>query len=174
MSNPEQPTRILVLAADFFEESELIYPVLRAREEGYQVTVAGMGTAPVRGKSGYGPYPVDADVADLSADDFDAVLVPGGFAPDLLRRSAAVLDLVGKFDAAVKPVAFVCHGAWVGISAGIVSGRRLTSVTAIRDDLRNAGADWVDEPVVVDGNLITAQLPRDLGAWMRALIDTLS
>ncbi|MCW1822298.1 hypothetical protein A5731_01825 [Mycolicibacterium conceptionense] len=174
MSDPEQPIQILVLAADFFEESELIYPVLRAREEGYAVTVGGVGTAPVRGKSGYGPYPVDADVAELSADDFNAIVVPGGFAPDLLRRSAPVLELVRKFDAAGKPVAFVCHGAWVGISAGIVSGRRLTSVGAIRDDLRNAGADWVDEPVVVDGNLITAQLPRDLGTWMRALIDTLS
>lgn len=174
MSNRQQPRCVLVLAADYFEESELIYPVLRAREEGYQVTVAGIGTTPVRGKSGYGPYPVDADVANLNAEDFDAIIVPGGFAPDLLRRSSAVLDLVGKLDAAGKPVAFVCHGAWVGVSAGILSGRRLTSVTAIRDDLSNAGADWVDEPVVVDGNLVTAQLPRDLGTWMRALIETLS
>ncbi|BCI52267.1 glutamine amidotransferase [Mycolicibacterium litorale] len=174
MSSHPERTRVVVLAADFFEESELIYPVLRLREEGYSVTVAGVGTAPVRGKSGYGPYPVDVDVADVDPAEVDALVVPGGFAPDLLRRSAAVLDLVGKVDADGKPVAFVCHGAWVGVSAGILKGRRLTSVSAIRDDLRNAGADWVDESVVVDRNLVTAQLPRDLGAWMRALIAVLS
>lgn len=167
------PKRVAVLAADFFEESELIYPTLRLREEGYDVVVAGPSMATLRGKSGY-PYPVDAEVAELSADDFDAVVVPGGFAPDILRRSSDVLELVAKFDAAAKPVAFVCHGAWVGISAGIVRDRTLTSVTAIRDDLQNAGAQWVDEPVVVDGNLITAQLPSDMGDWMRALISSLS
>ena len=166
--------RIAVLAADFFEESELIYPTLRLREEGYDVVVASPGGAAVTGESGYGPHPVDADVNDLSADDFDAVVVPGGFAPDILRRHQSVLDLVAKADAAGKPVAFVCHGAWVGISAGILSGRRMTSVSAIRDDVRNAGATWIDEPVVVDGNLVTAQLPRDLGPWIRALIATLA
>jgi PfpI family intracellular protease len=170
----QETMRVVVLAADFFEESELIYPVLRLREEGFDVVVAGMGTDPVKGKSGYGPYPVDVDVADLDASDFDAVVVPGGFAPDLLRRSAAVLSLVSKVNAESKPVAFVCHGASVGISADIVRGRQLTSVGAIRDDLENAGATWIDAPVVVDGNLISAQLPRDLGAWMRALITALS
>lgn len=165
--------RVVVLAADFFEESELIYPVLRLRDEGYEVVVAGVGTEPVRGKSGYGPYPVDVDVADLDAGDFDAVVVPGGFAPDLLRRSAAVLSLVSRVDAASKPVAFVCHGASVGISADVVRGRRLTSVGAIRDDLENAGATWIDAPVVVDGNLISGQLPRDLGPWTRAIIAAL-
>lgn len=173
MSSHPESTRVVVLAADFFEESELIYPVLRLREEGYSVAVAGVGTAPVRGKSGYGPYPVDVAVDDLDPAEVDALVVPGGFAPDLLRRSPAVLDLVAKVDAEGKPVAFVCHGAWVGVSAGIVKDRRLTSVSAIRDDLRNAGANWVDEPVVVDGNLVTAQLPRDLGAWMRAFIAAL-
>jgi len=174
VTTPTAKPRVTILAADFFEESELIYPVLRLREEGYSVTVAGVGTAPVRGKSGYGPYPVDVDVADVDPGEVDALVVPGGFAPDLLRRSPAVLELVGNIDAAGKPVAFVCHGAWVGISAGIVKGRRLTSVSAIRDDLQNAGADWVDEAVVVDRNLVTAQLPRDLGNWMRALISALS
>lgn len=155
-------TRVIVLAADYFEESELIYPVIRLRDEGYDVVVAGLGTGPVRGKSGYGPYPVDA------------VVVPGGFAPDLLRRSPAVLDLVRTVDAAGKPVAFVCHGGWVAISAGIIRGRRMTGVSAIRDDLVNAGAQWLDEPLVVDGNLISAQLPRDLGPWTRAIVTALS
>jgi protease I len=165
--------RIAVVTADFFEESELIYPTLRLREEGHEVIVAAPGGEAIKGKSGYGPHPVDADVADLAADDFDAVVVPGGFAPDILRRHQAVLDLVAKADAAGKPVAFVCHGAWVGVSAGILAGRRTTSVAAIRDDVQNAGAVWVDEPVVVDGNLVTAQLPRDLGQWIRALIAAL-
>lgn len=167
-------TRVIVLAADYFEESELIYPVIRLRDEGYDVVVAGLGAGPVRGKSGYGPYPVDADVADIDAATVDAVVVPGGFAPDLLRRSPAVLDLVRTVDAAGKPVAFVCHGGWVAISAGIIRGRRMTGVSAIRDDLVNAGAQWLDEPLVVDGNLISAQLPRDLGPWTRAIVTALS
>ena len=166
--------RIAVLAADFFEESELIYPTLRLREEGHEVVVAAPGGVAVTGKSGYGPHAVDADVADLAVDDLDAVVVPGGFGPDLLRRDPRVLSLVAGADSAGMPVAFVCHGAWVGVSAGILTGRRLTTVAAIRDDVQNAGATWVDEPVVVDGNLVTAQLPRDLGRWMRALIAALA
>ncbi|MFB6783285.1 type 1 glutamine amidotransferase domain-containing protein [Streptomyces sp. NPDC056352] len=166
--------KILVLAADYFEESELLYPVIRLREENADVVVAGVTRDPVKGKSGYGPYPVDVAVDEVDAAQFDAVVVPGGFAPDLLRRSSQVLDLVRHFDEAGKPLAIVCHGGWVPVSAGILRDRTLTSVAAIRDDLVNAGADWVDEPVVVDRNLISAQLPRDLGPWMKALITALA
>jgi protease I len=99
--------------------------------------------------------------------------VPGGFAPDKLRRDEHVLDLVRRFDQDGKPVAFICHAGWVPISAGILEGRQATSVGAIRDDMVNAGVDWVDEETVVDANLISARTPADLGPWMRALLDAL-
>ena len=165
--------RALVLAADLFEDIELLYPVHRLREEGVDVTIAGLDESPVTGKKGHGPVAVDTVVDRVDAGRFDALVIPGGYAPDKLRRSPAVLGLVEAFDAAAKPVAFICHAGWVPISAGVVKGRRATSVDAIRDDMVNAGADWVDEPCVVDGNLISARVPADLGPWMKALLAAL-
>jgi protease I len=165
--------RVLVLAADLFEDMELLYPVARLREEGVDVTVAGLDDAPVTGKKGYGPLEVDTTVDAVEASAYDALVIPGGFAPDKLRRSETVLDLVRAFDAAAKPIAFICHAGWVPISARILKGRRATSVGAIRDDMENAGVDWVDEAVVVDGNLISSRTPADLGPWMKALIAAL-
>jgi protease I len=162
--------RALVLAADLFEDIELLYPVHRLREEGVEVTVAGLDETPVTGKKGHGPVSPDTVVDRVDAGSFDALIIPGGYAPDKLRRSAAVLRLVEAFNAASKPIAFICHAGWVPISAGVVKGRRATSVDAIRDDMVNAGADWVDEACVVDGNLISARVPADLGPWMRALL----
>ena len=166
-------THVLVLAAELFEDSELLYPVLRLREEGAEVTTASPGGGPVTGKKGHGPFPVDTGVDQVSVEDFDGLVIPGGFAPDALRRSAAVLDLVRAFDAAGKPIAFICHAGWVPISAGIIDGRRATSFTAIKDDMVNAGCRWEDAPVVVDGNLISSRHPGDLGVWLRALITAL-
>jgi len=165
--------KVLVLAADLFEDMELLYPVYRLREEDVAVTVAGLNDQPVRGKKGHGPVPVDTTVEEISAESFDALIIPGGFAPDKLRRSATVLDLVRAFDTAGKPIAFICHAGWVPISARILKGRRATSVSAIRDDMENAGVDWVDESTVVDGNLISARTPDDLGPWLRALLAAL-
>jgi protease I len=165
--------KVLLLAADLFEDMELLYPLYRLGEEGVAVTVAGLDDQPVTGKKGYGPVVVDTTVDGVAATDFDALVIPGGYAPDKLRRSAAVLGLVRAFDAAGKPVAFICHAGWVPISAKIVKGRRATSVAAIRDDMVNAGVDWVDEATVVDGNLISARTPADLGPWMRALLTAL-
>jgi protease I len=165
--------KILILAADLFEDMELLYPLYRLREEGAQVTLAGVDDQPVTGKKGHGPVPVDTTVEQVDGADFDALVVPGGFAPDKLRRSDAVLDLVRHFDTAGKPLAFICHAGWVPISAGIMKGRRATSVGAIRDDMVNAGCDWVDSETVVDGGLISARTPDDLGPWMRALIGAL-
>ena len=165
--------KVLLLAADDFEDMELLYPQFRLAEEDVAVTVAGLDTHPVRGKKGHGPVAVDTTVEGVKAGDFDALVIPGGYAPDKLRRSAAVLDLVRAFDAAGKPVAFICHAGWVPISAGIVRGRRATSVGAIRDDMVNAGAEWVDEATVVDGHLISARTPADLGPWMKALLAAL-
>jgi protease I len=165
--------KVLVLAADLFEDMELLYPVFRLREEGVAVTVAGLDDQPVHGKKGYGPFEVDTTVDAVSVDAFDALVVPGGFAPDKLRRSPTVLDLVRGFDTAGKPIAFICHAGWVPISAKILKGRKATSVGAIRDDMENAGVEWVDEATVVDGNLISARTPDDLGPWMKALLAAL-
>jgi protease I len=165
--------RVLVLAADLFEDMELLYPVYRLREEGVDVTVAGLDDRPVTGKKGHGPVPVDTTVDAVDAASFDALVIPGGYAPDKLRRSQAVLGLVQAFDTATKPIAFICHAGWVPISAGILKGRRATSVDAIRDDMVNAGTDWVDEACVVDGHLISARVPGDMGPWMKALLAAL-
>ena len=126
--------KVLLLAADDFEDMELLYPLYRLAEEDVQVTVAGLDDHPVRGTKGHGPVPVDTTVEQVAEGDFDALVIPGGFAPDKLRRSQTVLDLVRAFDEASKPVAFICHAGWVPISARILKGRRATSVGAIRDE----------------------------------------
>jgi protease I len=153
---------------------ELLYPLYRLIEEDVAVTVAGLDDHPVTGKKGHGPVPVDTTADQVAEADFDALVIPGGYAPDKLRRSEAVLGLVRDFDTAGKPVAFICHAGWVPISAKILKGRRATSVGAIRDDMVNAGVDWVDEATVVDGNLISARTPADLGPWMKALLAALA
>lgn len=166
--------RVLILAANLFEDTELLYPLHRLREEQADVVVAGLDDSPVHGKKGHGPLTVDTTVDKVQASDFDAIVVPGGFQPDALRRSGSVLDLVRAFDEAGKPVAMICHAGWVAISAGIVDGRKATAVGAIRDDMVNAGADFVDEPVVEDRGLISSRTPADLGPWMKTLIAALS
>src|SRR5215813_2365377 len=146
--------RALLLVASEFEDMELLYPLYRLREEDVAVTVAGLDDQPVTGKKGHGPVAVDTTVDGLSANDFDALVVPGGYAPDKLRRSAAVLDLVRAFDDAGKPIAFICHAGWVPISARTAKGRRATRAPPIPNHMVNAGVDWVDQATVVDGNLI--------------------
>jgi protease I len=171
---PITDARVLILGADDVEDMELLYPLFRLREENATVTLATLGGRPITGKKGYGPIAPDAATDDVRSADFEALVVPGGYAPDKLRRDDHVLDLVREFDRDAKPIAFICHAGWVPISAGIVKGRRATSVRAIRDDMVNAGVDWVDEAAVVDGNLISARTPADLGPWMRALLAALA
>src|SRR4029077_827532 len=162
--------KVLLLAASEFEDMELLYPLYRLREDEVAVPVPGLDDQPVTGKKGHGPVPVDTTVDGLSANDFDALVIPGGYAPDKLRRSGPGLDLARAFDGAGKPIAFICHAGWVPISARILVGRRDNSVGEIRDDMVKAGADWLDEATVVDGNLISARTPADLGPWMKALL----
>lgn len=163
---------VLIFAAAHYEDLELWYPKIRLEEEGATTVVAGLGEKTYQGKNGY-PITVDTDVDSLSAAEFDALVIPGGFAPDKLRRSAKVLSLTKEICDAGKPVAFICHAGWVPISARIVRGKRGTSVGAIRDDLENAGMLWEDSPVVVDGNLISSRTPADLPAFCKALIRAL-
>lgn len=165
--------KIAVLAEDLYEDLELWYPVLRLREEGADVVIAGTGKPQYTGKNGY-PLTVDDDVEKLSAAALDAVVIPGGYAPDRLRRYQTVLDLVREMDEQRKVVAAICHAAWVPISAGIMKGRRATCFYGIKDDVINAGAQYEDAEVIRDGNLITSRQPSDLGAFCREIIAALA
>ena len=163
---------ILFFAAPLYEDLELWYPKIRLEEEGAKTVVAGVGEKTYQGKRGY-PITVDTSVDQVTASQFDGLVIPGGYAPDILRRYPKVLSLTKEIFDAGKPVAFICHAGWVPISAGIVRGRRGTSVGAIKDDLVNAGLRWEDSAVVVDGNLISSRTPADLPDFMRALIGAL-
>lgn len=165
--------RVLVLGANYFEDTEMIYPLHRLREEEAEVVLAGLDDKPIHGKKGHGPLPVDTTVDAVRAGDFDAIVVPGGYQPDILRRSSRVLELVRDFDAAGKPIALICHAGWVAISAAVLKGRKATAFAAIKDDMVNAGVEFVDDAVVVDGNLLSARGPNDLGPWMKAVIAAL-
>lgn len=164
---------IAAVVDDLYEDLELWYPRLRLQEEGWNMVVAG----PVAGKTYAGKhgYPCRAEAAfeDLRADDFDGLLVPGGFAPDRIRRDRHVLSLVRDIHAAGKLVAFICHAGWVVISAGLLRGRRATSTVGIRDDMVNAGVTWVDSPLVVDGNLVSSRTPVDLPLFGKGMVDWL-
>jgi protease I len=163
---------VLILVGPEYEDLEVWYPKLRLEEAGYATPLAGIGEPSYRGKHGY-PAIVDTHVRDWSADQLAGILAPGGWAPDKLRRDATLLQLVRDVHTAGRLVATICHGPWILISAGIVRGRRLTSTIGIRDDLVNAGATWVDEPVVCDGNIISSRVPKDLPAFGKACVDWL-
>ena len=166
-------TRIAVLAEAEYEDLEVWYPLLRLKEEGASITVVGTGSATsYNSKHGY-PVKVDVSADQVSANDFDGVVVPGGWAPDRLRRYPAVLKLVADLNAQGKLVGAICHAGWVLASANIVRGKTVTSVPAIKDDMRNAGANWVDQEAVRDGNLVTSRVPNDLPAFCRLMIAVL-
>lgn len=166
--------RIVILVGDVYEDLELWYPKLRLIEAGAEVVVAGPeANGRYAGKHGY-PCDSDAAIEQISASDFDAIVVPGGFMPDKLRRDPQVLGLVRAFDEAQKPIAAVCHGGWIPISAGIYRGVRVTGSPGIRDDLTNAGAQYEDAAVVVDRHHVTSRRPDDLPDFCRELITMLS
>jgi protease I len=167
-------SKIAILVEDLYEEFELWYPYYRLREAGYDPVLVGPERKTYQGKKSSYPAAADLAVADVDADELAAVVVPGGYAPDRLRRNDAVIALVADMDAADKPVAAICHAGWVLISAGVVQGREATSFSSIRDDMVNAGAEWVDREVVVDGNLVTSRAPADLPAFTTALIGLLA
>jgi protease I len=167
-----QGKTILFFAGPLYEDLELWYPKIRLEEEGARTVVAGTGEKTYQGKRGY-PLTVDTQVDQVQARDFDGLVIPGGYAPDIMRRSQKLLQLTREIFQAGKPVAFICHAGWVPISAGIVRGKRGTSVGAIKDDLVNAGMLWEDSPVVVDGNLISSRTPADLPQFCKAIIAAL-
>jgi protease I len=166
--------RVAVLVENLYQELELWYPVLRLREAGVAVTIVGPAAGEVyASKLGY-PATAEAGIDEVGPDDFDAVVVPGGFSPEYLRRNPAIVDFVRRIDGRGAPVAAICHAGWLLATAGIVNGRKVTSVPVIKDDVIHAGGDWQNEPVVVDGNLITSQLPNDLPAFTRQILGGLT
>lgn len=163
---------VLAFGDDIYEDLELWYPKLRLEEAGFATQLAGPELRVFAGKHGY-PAKADLLIADARAEDYCGLLIPGGFMPDKLRRDARVIELTRQFFAAGKLVAFICHGGWIPISAKILRGKRATGSLGIKDDLENAGAIWVDAPVVVDGNLISSRTPRDLAPFAKAMVDFL-
>jgi protease I len=166
--------KIVVLVEDGFEDLEFWVPLMRLIEEGAEVTVAGKGAGrSVSSKSGGLTAEIDAEVEALSAADFDGIVIPGGWAPDKLRRYEGVKNLVADLDAAGKTVAMICHAGLVGISAGIVSGHKATGSLGIKDDLVNAGATWVDESAFRDGNQVWGRVVADIPNFCRELVAAL-
>jgi protease I len=162
--------KFAVLVEDIYEDQELWYPARRLAEEGATVVLVG----PVAGKcytSKYG-YPATAQQAasDVKPGEFAGVIIPGGFAPDRMRRDPAMVELVRKMHEQGKIVAAICHAGWMLCSAGVLRGKRVTSFSSIRIDMQNAGAEWVDAEAVRDGNLITSRTPDDLPAFLRTII----
>lgn len=166
--------KILSFVSTDFEDLELWYPILRLREEGAEVHLI----AEEKNKTYIGKYGVpavsDAAFADVKSADYDALLVPGGWSPDKLRRFDDVLRLTREFNEAKKPIGQICHAGWVLISANILQGVNVTSTPGIKDDMTNAGAIWHDEPVVVDGHIVSSRRPPDLPDYLRAFIEVIA
>ncbi len=193
MSTQLAGKHIVVIVANEFEDIELLYPILRLSEEGAQIGVVALPLGfhprpflegkPVTGRFGH-PVPIPvmppgqhyrlSTLDALSAEQIDCLLLPGGFSPDYLRRDPATLALVRECHHRGKLLAAICHAPWVLISAGLMAGKRATGLVAVRDDLKNAGAEYLDLPVVRDGNIITSRGPNDLPEFCREIISALS
>lgn len=165
--------KVAYLVEDGFEDLEFWVPLMRLQEEGARVTVVSEKIQTFTGKACLKATP-DARVADVDPEEFDGLVVPGGWAPDKLRRSAAVLALVRRIDDRGKIVASICHGGWVLASAGIVRGRKATGSLGIKDDMVNAGAEWVDVPALRDGNLVWGRVVADIPDFCRELVAALA
>ncbi len=167
-----QGKRVAILVEDLYQDQEVWYPYYRLQEAGAEVGVVGTGKPEYKSKHGY-PMAATTSADKVSASDFDGVIVPGGYAPDILRRYPAVLRLVKEANQQGKVIGAICHAGWVLCSADVLRGRTVTCFSAIRDDMVNAGAIFVDREVVRDGNLITSRKPDDLPAFLRTIIEAL-
>jgi protease I len=170
--------RVLIMATNGFEQSELMEPKAALEAAGFETVVASSQGGEIKGwkdKNWGESVKVDALIADMNANDFDALLLPGGqMNPDILRMDEAAVDLVEDFNDAGKPIAAICHGPWMLVEADVVDGRTVTAWPSVRTDLTNAGANVVDQEVAIDGNLITSRKPDDIPAFSKALIDALA
>ena len=168
-----QGKHIAILIEDLYQDQEVWYPLYRLKEAGADVLLVGTNKKEFKSKYGY-PILADVTVEKISAKQFDAVIVPGGYAPDLLRRFPAVIRLVKEMDQQGRLIAAICHGPWVLCSADVLRGKTATCFFAIKDDVMNAGAKYVDRDVVRDANVITARKPDDLPAFLRTIIEALA
>ena len=164
--------KVAVLVENDYQDQEVWYPLYRLKEEGYGTVVVGPRSIEYKSKHGY-PIKAEAAASEVTPGDLAGVVIPGGWAPDRLRLDPGVLRIVQDLFARQRLVASICHGGWVLASAGVARGRRMTSYQAIRDDMVNAGAEWVDQEVVRDGFLITSRKPDDLPAFCREIIKAL-
>jgi len=164
--------KVAILVEDNYQVLEVWYPYLRLREDSIPVVFLGTGKKEYKSKEGY-PVSEDISIKKAKADDFSGVIIPGGFAPDILRRYKQVNNFVNKLYKQGKLVASICHGGWVLVSADILKNKKATSFYAIKDDLVNAGAKFIDKEVVVDGNLITSRNPYDLSAFCKEIVNFL-
>jgi len=163
--------RVAVLIENLFDEKELIYPYFRLLEEGYEVHLVGSEKDQAyHSKSNYSEKSTHSS-KEVKAEDYDGVVIPGGFSPDFMRRNEHTINFVKEMDRLGKPIAAICHGPWMLASCCDLKGKKVTSFFAIKDDLIHAGAEYVDAEVVVDGNLITSRTPKDLPAFMKAFIE---
>lgn len=166
--------KILILVAQDYEDLELQYPKYRFLEAGARVVIAGpKAKETFKGKHGY-PCQADISFEEVHVQSYNCLLIPGGYAPDKLRAIPRVLDITRQFNEQQKLIAFICHAGWVPISAKVIKGVRCTSYKAIKDDMINAGANWVDEPVVIDRHFISSRSPEDLPQFCPAIIEYLS
>ncbi len=162
-----------ILAEDMYEDMELNYPYYRLKEAGFTVDIAGTASNMVyKGKHGY-PVKSNVSTGEIKPEDYDAVIIPGGYAPDRMRRYKSTLYFVREMDRRKNIIASICHGGWMLASACDIKGKKLTSFFAIKDDLVHAGAEFIDEKVVVDGHIITSRTPDDLPMFMKEIIDKL-
>lgn len=166
--------KILMYVAEFYEDLELHYPKYRLIEAGKEVVIAGEEAGTVyKGKNGC-PCKSDITFDQVNANDFDALVIPGGYAPDKLRINQKVLEITKQFNSQKKLIAFICHAGWIPVSAKILSGIKCTSYMTIKDDMINAGAQWSDMPVVVDQHFISSRFPDDLPSFCKAIVEYLS
>ncbi|RMF07335.1 type 1 glutamine amidotransferase [Candidatus Woesearchaeota archaeon] len=163
---------VVILIHNQFQDMEGVYPYYRLKEEGFDVAFAAPKKEIYRGKYGYS-VTADMTYAEVDTDKMDAIVIPGGWAPDFMRLDKEALRIVREMNEKNKIIAAICHAGWVLSSAGVLSGRKVTSYVAIKDDVVHAGAEWVDEPVVIDGNLITSRTPDDLPVFVKSLIESL-
>ena len=165
--------KAVIFIEEQFNDHEFLYPYYRLLEAGVEIVLA----SPLKGKEYKGKYGITAisslDSKSLDADMFDLLIIPGGFAPDFMRRDKFMVDFVSEMDKKKKIIASICHGGWMLVSGKVLNKRKATSFFGIKDDMINAGAIWVDEEVVKDNNLITSRTPADLPTFMRTIIESL-
>jgi protease I len=158
--------KALIISADNFEDTELLVPYYRLREEGIEVDIASLKKGPIKGKHGY-EIGANKALKDIDPGQYDVLILPGGKAPETVRRQKEALEIASHFFKEKKPVSAICHGPQTLISAGLLRGRRATCYKSVAGEMKEAGADYVDKEVVVDGNLVTSRQPSDLPAFMR-------